>query len=244
MIWCVAAAVMTMVGRSLTEIGELFSVPLVAQLAAAGLLAVLGAARPRRWIAAGLVVLAATMVVTTILEFGDRGVIGAVGVGFALATGPVVAAWGLLGWQRPLPPHSPNIRLFQFAWWGCAVMGAGLVFLFGTPIVHSWLRGVAPCDLWALTPSTLALRFPETTPILEFALGLVALVAASTSARRLPLLTALVLTALIAGAILQIEPATPLMLALRVIMVIGGSVAVTALIAVVGQGRSRAAQVE
>ena len=47
-------------------------------------------------VAAALVVIAATMVVTTILAFGDRGVVGAVGVGFALAAGPVVAAWGVL----------------------------------------------------------------------------------------------------------------------------------------------------
>ena len=123
-------------------------------------------------------------------------------------------------------------------------MGAVLVVLFGTPIVHEWLRGLAPYDLQGLTPSTLALRFSETAAILLCALGLVALVAAGTSARRLPLITASVLTVLIAAAILQIEPATPLMLAVRVIMIIGGSVAVTALIAVVGQGRSRAAQVE
>ena len=244
MIWNVAAAGTTMVGRSLVEIRELFSVPLVALLAAAGLLAVLGAARPRWWVAAGLVILAATMVVTTILAFGDRGVVGAVGVGFALATGPLVAAWGVLGSRRPVPPHSPDVRLFEGARWGCAVTGAGLVFLFGTSIVHSWLRGVAPYDLQGLTPSTLALRFSETAPILLSALGLVALVAAGTSARRLPLITASVLTVLIAAALLQLEPATPLMLAVRVIIFIGGSVAVTALIAVVGHGRSRAGHVD
>ena len=123
-------------------------------------------------------------------------------------------------------------------------MGAVLVFLFGTPIVHEWLRGLAPYDLQGLTPSTLALRFEETSAILLSALGLVALVAAGTSARRLPLITASVLTVLIAAATLQIEPATPLMLAFRVIIVIGGSVAVTAMIAVTGHGRSRAAQVD
>ena len=140
--------------------------------------------------------------------------------------------------------HPPDVRLFEGARWGCAVMGAVLVFLFGTSIVHSWLRGVAPYDLQGLTPSTLALRFEETSAILLSALGLVALVAAGTSARRLPLITASVLTVLIAAATLQIEPATPLMLAFRVIIVIGGSVAVTAMIAVTGHGRSRAAQVE
>lgn len=119
------------------------------------------------------------------------------------------------------------------------MIGAGIVVLFGTPVVHSWLRGVAPYDLSGLSPSTLVGRFPETIPVLLFALGLAALVTTVTANRYVPVVAATILTFLVAVAVVQLDASTPLLTALRLVVVVGGSVVVTALIGVAVLGRPR-----
>lgn len=115
--------------------------------------------------------------------------------------------------------------------WACAVVGGALVFLFGTPIVHAWARGAVPYDLHGLTWSTLPQRLPETVAIMECCLGIIAVVAACLPTHRSPLVAAALLTLLIAWSAVQIEPVSPALLAVRVVVVIGGSIALTALIA-------------
>ena len=232
MLWCAFAGGTTMIDRPLAEARELISVPLVALFAAAGVLAVVGGLRSRRWLVVALAVLATSVAVTTVLEFADRGVVGAVGSGLALAASPLAAAWAIARGPASSPLRMPDAPVAQAARVACAGLGAALVFTFGTPIVHSWLRGVAPYDLWALTPATLAMRFSELMGILVFLVGVVALWAAHSPSRRLPLVASVLLTGLIAVAIVRTDLTDPLLVVLRVIVVGGSAAMVATLIAV------------
>ena len=232
MVWCVVAAAITMIGRSFTEIRELFSVPMVALLLGAGILAVAGGVRPSQRIAAALGATAFALPIATVASFGERGVVGAAGVGLFLATMPASAAIASLKKQSNWPMVAPDLSPSVVARFGCAIAGTGLVVLFGTPAVHSWLRGVAPYDLWALTPSTLFEQFAEIAPILLGALGIAAVAAVVVSNKLLPLLSAAILTCLIVSAVLQIDSSSSLIIAVRLLIFGGGSVMVTVRIVV------------
>lgn len=239
MIWCVVAVAITTIGRSLAEVRELFSVPMVALLLAAGLLAVVGGGRPSQRIAAALGVAALALPIATVASFGDRGIVGAVGVGLVLAGMPAGAALGSLKQQSDLPLSTPDFSPSVVARFGCALVGAGMVLVFGTPVVHAWLRGVAPYDLWALSPSTFVERFAETAPILLGALGIAALAAVVLTNKYLPLVSAAMLTCLIASAVMQIDASSSLFTALRLVILGGGGVMVTVLIWVAVLARPR-----
>lgn len=241
MLWCVAASAVTTAGRSSAEAGEPVGVPVVALLAAAGVLALVGGVRPSRWSAAGLGVIAPAVPPVTVLTFGDRGTVGAVGVGLALAALPLAAAAAVLRRQRARPPVTPEVSPFLVARVGCGALGGALVVLFGTPVVHSWLRGVAPYDLWGLSPSTIGQRLPETVPVLLAALGLVALAAVFARTPWVPVGAAAVLTVLITAAAVQMDASSALLTGLRLLLLGGGGVAVTVLVAAAALSRPRAA---
>ena len=76
MIWCVVAVAITTIGRPFFEIRELFSVPMVALLLAAGILAVAGGVRPSPRIAAALGAAALALPIATVAAFGERGIVG------------------------------------------------------------------------------------------------------------------------------------------------------------------------
>lgn len=239
MIWCVVAVAITTIGRPFFEIRELFSVPMVALLLAAGILAVAGGVRPSPRIAAALGAAALALPIATVAAFGERGIVGAVGVGLALATMPAGAAIGSLKQHRDWPLSTPDPSPPVVPRLGCALVGAGMVVVFGTPVVHAWLRGVAPYDLWALSPSTFVERFAETAPILLGALGIAALAAVVVKNKYLPLGSAAILTCLIASAVMQIEASSSLLTALRLLIFGGGGVMVTMLIWVASLDRPR-----
>ena len=106
-----------------------------------------------------------------------------------------------------------------------------MVVLFGVPMVLAWARGTVPYDLHGLTWSSVPRRLPEMVAVMLVCLGAVAVVATVIPRRRVWLVAAVVLTTLIAWSALHIEPASPALLALRVVAVVGGSIALTALVA-------------
>ena len=80
--------------------------------------------------------------------------------------------------------------------------------------------------------ATLAMRFSELMGILVFLVGVVALWAAHSPSRRLPLVASVLLTGLIAVAIVRTDLTDPLLVVLRVIVVGGSAAMVATLIAV------------
>lgn len=201
---------------------------LVGLFALSGVLAIVVGSSHRRSAARLLSLSAVAIFGVAVLTFAERGIVGAVLVGGALALPAVAAAYGARreGWSFPRGP----LGLGETSRLACTVVGIGLVVVFGTPVVNAWLRGVAPYDLGGLTMANLADLAPQLGGVWLFLLGLVAFVGGTTGASRAASAAALVLSGLLVSTAMQLDDVAPPVLWIRYGLLVGGPVLLTALI--------------
>lgn len=234
LIICSATSLTVLVGSSFNDSTNVISVPLVILLGAAGSITIVNAMRPHRWASAILWSLGLAVWLTTVYQFGNRGLLGAIIVGAALASLPFMAAVvPVLTSDHPLSWTSVNLpvtaRLMP------TLSGIGLILIFGTPVVNAWMRGVAPYDLQGIAPSNFLSRVSEFGGILMFALGVAGVLGGATArAARLATLAAAAITVSMLAVAAALDPVPGPVLALRYVLFVGVPIVVTALLALTG----------